>query len=325
MTTKDEAKTESIPKYAWVNRFMNPVDYKCEEDDQAAQAVELYKDYMNMVEGRKKRHTERELCRLWWAWIVLRRRHERRVRTSKMETVISWKRTAKATASTPPRKQIRQPESPSNPIEELRMARKANRIEEHNKQMKIACLKRRKVNLERWFHLKMIKQHKIGFQKVLTEVEKGRTPRQIKKINKKNKKKRKKKKQKKEKRYKTVEEAAFWEDWEGWESDEMEIYQEEIEDQLIEWIEWCNSDVEAEGYDCLDNNQPAVTTTEAPKKQYTDMERKYIKIMTAAQRAITEATIAVETPFYWFRDETMDEVDNNHYFWHRGRPPEGDY
>jgi hypothetical protein len=166
-----------------------------------------------------------------------------------------------------------------------------------------------------------VKAHRERYQQVLNEVVRGKTPRQIMKNKKKKKKRcRKKNKNKKEKRYKTVEEAAFWEDWEGWESDEIEFYQEEIEDQLMAWIGWCE-EVEAEE-DCLDNNQPAETTR---PKQYTDMERKYIKVMTAAQRAVTEATIAMETPFYWFRDETMDEVDNNHYFWHRGRPPEGDY
>jgi hypothetical protein len=187
------------------------------------------------------------------------------------------------------------------------------------RQLKVACLRRNKRNLERVFLMDNVKAHKRGFQKVLIEVEKGRTPSQIKKKVKKNG--NKKNKKRREKRYKTVEEAAFWEDWEGWESDEIEGYQEEIEDQLMAWIDWCEQ-VEAEE-DCLDNNQPAATTEEP--KQFTEIQRRYIKVMTAAQRALTEATIAVETPFYWFRDETMDEVDNNHYFWHRGRPPEGDY
>jgi hypothetical protein len=322
-----EATANSKEEYKWVKRFISPVDYKCNEDDQAKQAVELYKDYMKMVDGRKKRHTEREYCRLWWAWIVLKRRHERRQRAS--ATKQKRQQETSAMVSTPPRKKTRQPESPSNHIDELKMAinttkatigKYENIMEEFHRELKRTCLKRKKVNLERWFRVKMIEQHKIGFQKVLIEVEKGKTPRQIMRKEKKIRNKKNKNK-KKEKRFKTVEEAAFWEDWEGWESDEIESYEEEIEDQLMAWINWCE-EVEAED-DCLDNNQPTVTTEKS--KQYTDMERKYLKVMAAAQRALTEATIAVETPFYWFRDETMDDVDNNYYFWHRGRPLEGDY
>jgi hypothetical protein len=282
--------------------------------NQVSDAIEIFTDYMKMIDGRKRRQTEAEKCKLKLAWMILRRRHERR--HEQAETIA---------VATPPRKiKTRSPESPTNPMEELRMTHKEINAEE--KQAKIARLKQRKRTLERSFHETQINQHRVKFkfQAVLNEIKtrkgmNGKISVIIKQLKMMHKNKQKKK------RYESIFEAALLEDWEGWgaEADEADWY-----DDKYDWYD-------AGWYDWQDDNQPAVpavttqkaTTkeTQQPRKQYTELQRKYTKLMTAANRALVEADEAVEQPYHWFRDTTMDENDNNHYFWHRGRPPEGDY
>ena len=147
-----------------------------EEEDgsgngEVRQSIELFKDYLKMVDGRKKRQTESEKARLMLAWMILKRRHEKRQRTTTdME---------RETASPPRMKKMATPRSPTNPAEELRQTRqqlspssqfKGIKQEEFYNQLKCMCLRRRKSNLERWFHSVKVQDHRVRFQPVIDEL-----------------------------------------------------------------------------------------------------------------------------------------------------------
>jgi hypothetical protein len=288
-------ESSETEEWIWVKRYMRTVeDQRFGEDLQAKQAEEFFKDYMKMVEGRKKRQTERELCRLMWAWIVLKRRHERRHRKGKDVEKIE--------ATTPTRKvKARTPESPSNPADELRTTSKEllqtemdNEIKqaamEEQPQARIIWLKQRKRELEQSFHKSQIKHHRVEFQGVLNDIKRrkgmnGKLSVIIQQL----------KRKPKKKRYESVFEAALLEDWEGWgaEADEADWY--------TGWYDW------------HDNNQPAVTKQKTIMKQDAEeIKARYRMTMMAADKAIQDARAATAT---------TDE-NSNSYFWHRGRPPE---
>jgi hypothetical protein len=234
---------------------------------------------MLMVEGRKTRQTERELCRLMWAWIVLRRRHERRAK--KIAAKAAERKMIEA--ATPPRKTKAPPteiKSPTSVIEEMRMSGKERwnsesetrdqtqaRKQATRLQMELhrACLKRRKQNLEKWFRSKMTEAHRVRYQRVLNEITKFK--RQQWKPTRKIKDKKTKKKR---------------------------------DNSIFE-------------------------------RKMTTIKYIYEQRIWAADRAMQEAQEAIEEPTPWLAwwyeeaNEAMDVHNNNHYFWHRGRPPEGDY
>jgi hypothetical protein len=288
-------------------RFRRQVEHKSKEDEQAEQGVALFKDYLKMVDGRKKRQTESELCKLLCAWIVLKRRHERRQKWRSVTAQDSERVEMIEGATTPTRKtnmiegaaettprttnkkesredtkievatptrrmKARTPESPTNPIEELRQATEAQW------QIRIADLRSKKRTLERWFHASQIKIHQVRYKRVLEEATKQAMARQ--------------KKQ-----------------------------------QILKSNS--NQQVDAEWYDWQSNNQPTVTakTQQLMKKRIT-LQYKYRQTILVADRALYEAQEAIEQPFPWFEATVTtdeEEDDNNYYFWHRGRPPEGDY
>jgi hypothetical protein len=93
-----------------------------------------------------------------------------------------------------------------------------------------------------------------------------------------------------------------------------------------------NQHVDAEWYDWRANNQPtavtAIKAAEQLERRCITLHYKYRQTILVADRALYEAQEAIEQPFPWFEATVAtdtDENDNNHYFWHRGRPPEGDY
>jgi hypothetical protein len=215
----------------------------------------------------------------------------------------------------------KQPKSPNNPIDEMEEAHKTTRelwnSEEGQAQERIASLKQRKRMLERGLHTSLINHHRVTFQGVLNDIKKGKGMngkvsviiRQL-------------KKKPKKKRYKSVFEAALLEDWEGWGT-------------KADWYDWHeNNTVEAEWYDWRDDNQPVATATATKKaKQLTIQEKKkvslrhqYRQTILEADRVLYEAQEAIKQPAPWVEaTAATDGNDNNHYFWHRGRPPEGDY
>jgi hypothetical protein len=323
---------ESQEEWAWVKRVMGTVPVgDGSEEEQAEQAVGLFKDYTKMVDGRKKRQTERELCRLMWAWLVLRRRHERREKKISEGSIMI--KTAGATLLGTPKRvnKTATPRSPTNPIEELRQATEAqtNSMEEERilrNEEKIERLKQRKRELERGLYTSQIKHHSVKFQGVLTDIKRrkglnGKVSVIIRQL----------KRKPKKKRYESVFEAALLEDWEGW----------GVEADWDDW-NWNENDeadtypmrAETERFDWYDNNQPEVKATKE-KKQLTAQEKraislryKYRNAILAADKVMQDAQEAIDQPSPWFGEyeaEITDGNDNNHYFWHRGRPPEGDY
>jgi hypothetical protein len=145
-------------------------EWKAGEAGRVKQSIAIFTDYMKMIDRRKKRQTEAEKCKLLWAWTVLKNRYEKRQKQGdngkKMTNVT-------AMVTTPPRSGLKKkPKSPTNPIEELRRTSQQLTPTEFQVELKQACLRRKKVNLERWFRSKMIQQHRTSFQAVLEEMRK---------------------------------------------------------------------------------------------------------------------------------------------------------
>jgi hypothetical protein len=65
-------------KWKLIRRVMEGLKaaYRIETDQE--QAVTLFENYMKMSDGRRRRHNESELRRLMWAWRILKKRHEKR-------------------------------------------------------------------------------------------------------------------------------------------------------------------------------------------------------------------------------------------------------
>jgi hypothetical protein len=263
--------------HEWI-RYRRQVDseYKRKENKEAEQAVDLVKDYLKMVDGRKKRQTESELCRLMCAWIVLKRRHERRQKRWKEMETSSYKKEPREDtqieAATPTRKmKARTPESPTNPIEELRQTRSMTARTTFQAELRQHCLRQKKRILERELRSSKIKTHQAQYARVLAAATKKATV-----------------------------------------------------------IRNNQQGVDAEWYSWHANNQPATATkasAQLEKKRIT-LQYKYRQTILVADRVMFEAQEAIEQPFPWFGEyeaEIADDNDNNHYFWHRGRPPEGDY
>jgi hypothetical protein len=277
--TEDQTKVseDKREEEAWVQRFgaqeewirfRQQVEYRShsKEDEEAIQAVDTFKDYLKMVDGRKKRQTEGELCRLMCAWIVLKRRHERRQK--------KWNGTTKV--STPPRPtKPRIPRSPTNPMEETRQtSRSMIARTTFQAELRQHCLRQKKRILERELRSGKIKTHGVKFQGVLDGIRTEDT----------------------RKKAMARRAAAAWDDWQN-------------------------------------DNQPAATANKDAKqstlqKKAVSLRYKYLNAIRAADQVMQDAQEAIEQPFPWFGEyeaDIADDNDDNHYFWHRGRPPEGDY
>ena len=328
-----------------------------EEEDgsgngEVRQSIELFKDYLKMVDGRKKRQTESEKARLMLAWMILKRRHEKRQRTTTdME---------RETASPPRMKKTATPRSPTNPAEELRQTRqqlspssqfKGIKQEEFYNQLKCMCLRRRKSNLERWFHSVKVQDHRVRFQPVIDELMKqSKCQAKIKMTN----------KQRKQKRFSSIVEAAFWEDWEGW-NDEDETHNQLEMLKTIREIQAASKEPQVKKKKRKQKNrkrqqkQKMVNQDEADRAHHAEasdtIRLKYQLVISAADNVIQAANKATtktnsdNTTNYdnhpvivaadkairqaemitWARDtsETIGNLNNN-YFFHRGRPPDKD-
>jgi hypothetical protein len=116
-----------------------------------------------MVDGRKKRQTERELCRLMWAWIVLKRRHERRQERRNLTATLPQKEASmKKDVSKPPRQTNKpgMPRSPTNPMDETRITSRSMKSRtKFQEELWQQCLRQRKRILEREFRSSKIKAH----------------------------------------------------------------------------------------------------------------------------------------------------------------------
>jgi hypothetical protein len=140
----------------WIH-FRRQVEYKSKEEEEVTQAVDICKDYLKMVDGRKKRQTEKKLCKLMWAWIVLKRRHERRQKwrnvTAPPPSLEAEERVEMIKVATTPTRKMKAtlPKSPTNPIEETHrpsMETTAETEVQRQRQLKRECLK--KEEKEHW-------------------------------------------------------------------------------------------------------------------------------------------------------------------------------
>jgi hypothetical protein len=159
--------------------------YKKTDQLEGRQAVELLGNYTKMNDSSKKRHPERELRRLMWAWRVLKGRHEKR-ETAKREIA---KEASTKEASTPPRKMNTTPRTP-NPIEKLRATSRKGRHEKKESEAREPAKEastptRMKMEIAKEAPKKTIKEVLTPSRTMtkLTQQQKSRKPRLSKQVN----------------------------------------------------------------------------------------------------------------------------------------------